>query len=194
MSDQRPRMLNAQGIETQKLILEASGKVFAENGYAGACFREISKESGVGLSSIVYHFQNKKNLYLQTIHHFVIDKANLNEHFRPIMALTESSPPQEIANALRDTCRSFLEACHGPNRAIYMNELYTGIMTGGDPEALGMLLQCFGDVQRLLPEILQRYWPEMTPQEIAFWIQLFWSQTPVYGHGTHIGPLRYAVG
>ncbi len=176
MSQRQSPISNAQGVETQRLILEASGRVFGEKGYAGACFREISQESGIGLSSIVYHFKSKKNLYLQTIRHFVVDKVDLNEHFRPIRELDDHSQPLEIANALRDSCRSILGVCHGPKRAVYMNELYTGIMTGGDPEALGMLLECFVDVQRLLPETLHRYWPDMAGQDIAFWVQLFWSQ------------------
>lgn len=170
-------MLNAQGVATQKLILEAAGCVFAQKGYDGAGFREISKESGVGLSSIVYHFQSKQNLYIQTIRHFILDRARLNELFLPIAGLLDKpGSPQEIADALRDACRNMLEAIHGPNKAKYMNELYTGIMTGGNLEALMMLLECFVDVQQLLPRFLQHYWPDMTEQDKAFWMQLFWSQ------------------
>lgn len=172
----RERVLNAQGVATQRIILDAAGKIFAHEGYAGACIRAISEESGVGLSSIVYHFKSKKNLYLQTIHHFVIEKSNLNQLFTPLVTLDENSNPQEIADALRDTIHSFLGVCHGPARAEHMTELYTHILSDGDPEALAMLLECFVDVQQFFPVLLRRYRPALSDEEIAFWMQLFWSQ------------------
>ncbi len=58
---------------TKEKILKVSHKLFADKGYNGTSVREIAKESEVNIAAINYHFQNKENLYLQTIHQSIVD-------------------------------------------------------------------------------------------------------------------------
>lgn len=169
------RNLNAQGLATRKLLLDTAGRLFALRGYSGTYLRDLASESGVGLSSIIYHFQSKHNLYLETIRHFVIDTADLNRLFEPLRHLNYDDP-QAIADTFRDITRMFLEVCHGPNHTPYVTELYARIMVGSDQEALGMLLTCFVEVQQLLPAVIGRIRPDWDARQVGFWMQLFWSQ------------------
>jgi AcrR family transcriptional regulator len=171
----RGRKTNVQGRLTRKLVLDAAGKLFAQQGYEGAGFREISSESGAGLSSIIYHFGNKKNLYLETIRHLVVENARLDAHFEVFDPL-EYGDRQAVSDAIREAIRSFLGACHGPQRTPYVIELYARIMVDGDDEALAVLLEAFAGVQQKLPVVVKRIRPDFPDRQVAFWIQSFWAQ------------------
>ncbi len=169
------RGTNVQGRATRKAVLDAAGKLFAEKGYAGANLRQIAKVSGAGLSSIMYHFGSKKNLYLETIRHYIVDTARLEEHFE-VFRTIDYDDRQAVADALRDAIRSFLGECHGPQRTEYVTGLYKRVIVEGDDQARGMLLQCFAGVQELLPEVVARIRPDASDADVAFWVQLLWSQ------------------
>lgn len=171
----RDPIKNAQGLATYEKILESAGKLFSTLGYDGVGVRNISDDSGIGLSTIIYHFKSKENIYLECIRHYVLNSAGLDEHFKPLFAI-DVSDRQELSNALRDTMRNFLAACHGKNRVEYLNGLYFRILSDGFPEALMMLLECFTDVQKKLPEWVAKVCPDKNEVDIAFWVQLFWSQ------------------
>ncbi|NLF32001.1 MAG: TetR/AcrR family transcriptional regulator [Planctomycetes bacterium] len=169
------RRPNVQGEQTRRTVLEVAGQVFAEKGYDGAGFRDIAARSGVGLSSIMYHFGSKQGLYLETIRHCVVDHFELDRHFEVFDAL-DYGDAQAVADALRTAIRSFLGACHsGPNCDTIM-ALYARIMVGNNLEALAMLLQCFEGVQRKLPAVARRIRPDWNDTQIAFWVQAFWAQ------------------
>lgn len=55
---------------TEQLIRNTAKRLFASNGYDGVSMRILSKESGVGLSSIYHFFKDKdvllRDVYLQT--------------------------------------------------------------------------------------------------------------------------------
>ena len=48
---------------TQKRLLDAAERLFAENGYDGASLRCITSEAGVDLGSVRYHFGCKEELF-----------------------------------------------------------------------------------------------------------------------------------
>lgn len=49
---------------TRTAILEAAEELFAEKGFAGTSIREIAKKSGSSGPLILFHFNNKDNLFL----------------------------------------------------------------------------------------------------------------------------------
>ncbi len=171
----KSRVSNAQGRATRTAILDAAGQLIARKGYAGTSLRDISQASGAGLSSIIYHFHSKQELFLETIRHFVVETAQLERHFVVFDSL-DYSDRQAVADAIRDSMRSFLDACHGRPAAEFVIGLYVRIMVEGEPAALGMLLECFAPVQRKLPEVVRRIRPDATDADVAFWLQLYWSQ------------------
>lgn len=148
--------------------------MFARNGFSGTSVRDISSESGIGLSSIIYHFQTKEKLFLETIRHFTLELGKLNRHFEPLFA-ADRRDLQAVADALHQAIRSFLDACHGPSQVRDLNELYIRIIAEGNDEALGMLFDCFADVQKRLYALFSELRPDMTPIQIGFLQQLLWS-------------------
>lgn len=67
-------------VSTRELILKKSHKLFADKGFNGVSIREIAKECNVNIAAINYHFNNKENLYLQTIRESILQtKADIHE-------------------------------------------------------------------------------------------------------------------
>lgn len=176
----RSPVRNAQGLETRHQILQAAGRIFAEKGYDGTSIRDISRESGVGLSTIIYHFESKQNIFVEAIRHFTVEMGRINEHFGPLLN-ADPANPQVVADAFRDSIHSFLRACHGPGRVEHLNGLYTRVMVEGDPAAMKVLLDCFAPLQEALPAFFKRIRPDFNEVQIAFMQQLLWSllQYPV---------------
>ena len=54
-------------LSTKEKILLAAHQLFAEKGRYGVSVREIASASEVNVAAINYHFNNKENLYAQTI-------------------------------------------------------------------------------------------------------------------------------
>lgn len=171
---------NAQGLETRGQILQAAGRIFAEQGYDGTSIRDISRESGVGLSTIIYHFETKENIFLEAIRHFTVERGMLNQHFEPLLK-ADLSDTQAVANTLRDSIHSFLRACHGSGKVEHLNGLYTRVLVEGNATAMKMLLDCFAAMQAGLPALFKRIRPDMDDTQAAFLQQLLWSllQYPV---------------
>jgi AcrR family transcriptional regulator len=170
----------AQGEQTRKQILKAAGQMFAEKGYGRTSIRDISAASDVGLSNIIYHFQSKENLFLETIRHFTIELGALNHHFAPLLTV-DTSDKQAVSDVMSSSIYSFLNACHGPESVKNLLGLYLRILVEGNEKALMMLFECFADVQKALPVFFKQVCPGMDDMQAAFMQQLLWSllQYPV---------------
>lgn len=62
-SPSRAPSVRQDGIETKRQLLEAAGKVFAEQGYAKATSKEICKRAAANIAAVNYHFGGKDELY-----------------------------------------------------------------------------------------------------------------------------------
>lgn len=156
-------------------ILLAAGRLFADKGFAATSVRDVASVSGVALSSVLYHFGSKEALFFEAIRHFMLDLGQLNGHFAPLLAM-DAQNRQAVADALLDAVHSFLTSCHGPRQVPSLIGLYIRVLVEGNDAALGMLLECFAELQSQLPVFCRRVRPAINDQEIAFFQQLLWSQ------------------
>lgn len=70
---------NIQGTRKRRQLLEAAGKAFANGGYAGTTIRDIAEIANVQPSALIYHFDNKENLFRATLRYHIIENANLEK-------------------------------------------------------------------------------------------------------------------
>ncbi|MCB9876565.1 MAG: CerR family C-terminal domain-containing protein [Planctomycetes bacterium] len=68
---------NASSVETQRKLLEAAGRVFAEKGFHSATIKEITKAAGTSLASVNYHFRDKAELYAAVLRRIEQDKQQM---------------------------------------------------------------------------------------------------------------------
>ena len=82
--------------QTEKVILEAAGKVFTRKGFAAARMEDIAKEAGINRALLHYYFRSKNKMFDlifdQRVHEFfsglgeiVGSDRNLEEKIRAIM-------------------------------------------------------------------------------------------------------------
>jgi AcrR family transcriptional regulator len=88
--------------KTQDAIMEAAGKIFAEEGYSKATVREICRQAGANIAAINYHFGDKKGLYLAVLKYY---QGISFQIYPPDLGIDKSQSPEE---KLRAFIRSFL--------------------------------------------------------------------------------------
>lgn len=166
---------NVQGVKTRQEVLRAAGRLFATRGYGQTSVRDLARASGAGLSTIIYHFKSKENLYIETIRHFAQEVVRLNSHFEPLSAV-DVSRPQEVSDALLATIHSFLAACHERQEGRHVVGFYMRLLVDGNQQALKMLHGCFSEVDVWLGEFFSRVRPDFDQDQISAMRQLLWSQ------------------
>ncbi len=88
--------------KTRAAIMEAAGKIFAEEGFSKATVRDICREAGANVAAINYHFGDKKGLYVSVLKHY--QELALKAH-PPDFGIHATQKPEE---KLRVYIRSFL--------------------------------------------------------------------------------------
>ena len=53
--------------DTRELILNTAGRIFAENGFHATTVRQITREAGVNVAAVNYHFGDKQELYISVL-------------------------------------------------------------------------------------------------------------------------------
>lgn len=97
-------------VDTKERILDAAERLFAERGFSGTSLRQITKEAGVNLAAVNYHFQSKESL-LQAV---VLRKIGpINQ--RRLELLNEYTAQERFE--LEDVFRSFFAPLFEMERA-----------------------------------------------------------------------------
>ncbi len=92
------RRRRAGGAASRARILEAAGKLFADQGYDAVSTRALAKAARVNLSAIGYHFGGKAGLYQQVLRQLIVDSE-------PIMGPAVERLESGVANAHGDRVR-----------------------------------------------------------------------------------------
>jgi TetR/AcrR family transcriptional regulator, regulator of cefoperazone and chloramphenicol sensitivity len=78
--------------ETQRGLLVAASRVFAEKGYRDATIEEICRRAKANIASVNYHFGSKENLYAEAWRHCFAESL---EAHPPDGGVDEKPPPEE---------------------------------------------------------------------------------------------------
>ena len=103
--------------KTRNAILEAAGRIFAEEGYPKATVRDICRQADANVAAINYHFGDKKGLYLAVLKHY---QAIAFQTYPPDLGITEAQNPEE---KLRSFIRSFLMRIMNEGRPAWFGKL-----------------------------------------------------------------------
>src|SRR5271170_2875404 len=104
---------NSSSVDTRELILNAAGRIFAENGFHATTVRQITREAGVNLAAVNYHFHDKQELYFSAL------KSAYQAAARTAAADTAGSPEKR----LRAFVHGFLGYLLDPKRPAWQGRL-----------------------------------------------------------------------
>lgn len=155
--------------DTARTIREAAERLFSERGFAGVSLREISREAGVAVSSVVYHYGDKLNL-LSAIYEL---------HARPINArrlelLGEAIRISSLSARLRAILRAYLlpafsfaaeGAAGGGAQFTRMRAL---LSAEGNPEARRIIAGAFDSTTRAFIDALAECLPGAAREDIVW--------------------------
>lgn len=155
--------------DTATEVRRAAEALFSERGFAAVSLREIAREAGVAVSSVLYHYDNKLAL-LQAIYDL---------HTRPINArrlelLGEARQIPDYAMRLRAILRAYLlptfsfaadGAAGGGARFTRMRAV---LSAEGDQEARRIIAQSFDDTTRAFLDAMAECLPGADRRQIVW--------------------------
>lgn len=135
--------------DTATAIRDAAEKLFAERGFAAVSLREIAREAGVVVSSVVYHHENKLKL-LQTI--YDLHAAPMNA--RRLELLGEARQIADLSARLRAVLRAYLLPAFSfastgtMGGGARLTRMRAVLSAEGDPEARRIIADAFDATTR----------------------------------------------
>ena len=63
------KLVHRTAEETKQLALRAAAKLFLQKGYTATTLREIAREAGVNIGSLMYSYESKENILCDLVHH-----------------------------------------------------------------------------------------------------------------------------
>jgi AcrR family transcriptional regulator len=166
-------------IDTKERILDAAERLFAAHGFAGTSLRAITREAGVNLAAVHYHYGTKKDLLRAVLSRIVV----------PVNR--ERLEMLERAEAREDlpTVEGILEAYLAPGlravqdlgeRGIVITRFLGRSYTEPTELVQALVREQFEDVGQRFTEALGRALPNLPEAE------LYWRFKLVVGVMTHI--------
>lgn len=161
--------------DTKEMILDAAERLFATEGYHGTSIRAITKEAGVNLASINYHFGSKEAL-LEALfkHRFGPLNSLRTEGIKNVMTEAKS---KGRAPHVRDILEAFIAPLFtDENRQSCMGRLSTLVHlahSGQDAALMGALVKTMKPVAELLFKALKSALPDVPETELRWKMHFF---------------------
>jgi AcrR family transcriptional regulator len=171
-SNERMIQANDQARDTKDRILDAAEARFADQGFAATSLRQITRDAGVNLASVNYHFQTKEALLLAVLRRKI---EPVNQRRLMLLDALEAQLPRRVP-AIDELIRTFF-------RPVFEAHLL-GIRLGPFPRLMGRVMtEPGGWAQSLARELLgpvldrfvlafRRAEPALTSSDLA-WGMLF---------------------
>jgi AcrR family transcriptional regulator len=166
-------------IDTKERILDAAERLFAAHGFAGTSLRAITREAGVNLAAVHYHYGTKEDLLRAVLSRIVVpvnrerlemlERAEEKEDFPTVQGILEAY----LAPGLR-TVQDLGE------RGIVITRFLGRSYTEPTELVQALVREQFEDVGQRFTEALGRALPHMPEAE------LYWRFKLVVGVMTHI--------
>jgi TetR/AcrR family transcriptional regulator, regulator of cefoperazone and chloramphenicol sensitivity len=150
------RKPHASSVDTRELILNAAGRIFAENGFHATTVRQITREAGVNIAAVNYHFRDKQELYVSV----------LKRAYQAAAKTAQADLPGPARERLRIFIRMFLGYLLDPRRPEWQGVLIAREMARPTPALDRLVAESISPVKRriggIVREILGPGVPENT--------------------------------
>lgn len=106
---------------TQRRLIDAAERLFADSGYTNTSVRELTAEAGVNLAAINYHFGGKEQLYIAV---FQRSLDEMREHRLTSIRAAIDAPGTTLESLLTAFANSFMEPFLDQGRGRRLMQLY----------------------------------------------------------------------
>lgn len=158
-----------KGDATKARILAAANRVFAASGYDGASVRQVSVESGVELSLILYHFKTKEGLYRAVFQ--TSAKAILQERFVRIKKALKDKEHLTVERVLSSLCDSWTSLSEGENRELSI--IYARSLLDQSDRQIALTKELTDGPTELFMDALKHAAPKASEADIHLCYHLF---------------------
>ena len=142
---QRQNHRRYNSADSRASILEAAGRIFAEQGLSGARTDAIAAEAGVNKALLYYYFKSKENIYRA-----VLEEQLTGFHLKALQILSQDGPVASILLQYVGNHFDFIGAHpHYPR-------LFQRMMLAGDRRGERLIAQRIIPVARKLDALLRR--------------------------------------
>ncbi len=152
---------------TKEKILDAAERLFAENGFEATSLRDITREAGVNLAAVNYHFHSKDDL-IRTIfsrHVMQVNQRRLELLEAELAAAGEGRPSVE------NLVRAFLEpvvALRASPQGAYVGKLFGRTYLETSPVVRATLRDLLKPVAKPFIDAFRRALPELPLAELLW--------------------------
>lgn len=153
------RKTNSSTVDTRELILNAAGRIFAKNGFHATTVRQITREAGVNVAAVNYHFRDKQELYVSVLKRAHQAAANTAE------ADYADTPRQQ----LRTFIRTFLAYLLDPKRPEWQGSLIAREMAQPTQALDRLVVESIAPVKRRIIGIVREL---LGPDVPETWLNL----------------------
>ena len=175
-----------QNEDTKQRLLDTAEALFAEKGYYAVSVREITNAAGTHLSAVNYHFNDKRNLYLEVFRSRVLPRGMLIfDQVKKSLGEDTTSP----SGVIRAVAKAFLAMKMDRQEEWLRHHQLMARELASPSEALDLMLQ---EVQIPLYRMVgERLTPYLPPEERA---KLPLMLLSVSGQIMHFSLARQLVG
>jgi len=182
----KPEVLQAR----RQTILKAALTCFARKGYHQTTIDDIAAESGLSKGGVYWHFQSKRQLFLESLANAI---GSPEELFASALT-TEASAKEKLHGALSAFEQSLREHAHQGSLRLLMEAWLRSLH---DPEANGLIQRIFANYHRHLVQIIQEgvakgEFKPVEPSVLAYLVLAVFNGLMMQwmtDHGVHVGQL-----
>ncbi len=159
-------------LSNKERIVAVAERLFAERGYDGTSLREITREAGVDVALVRYHFGNKQGLFDELLRRRA-EALNLerSDALDAVLARNDPAPVEEIVDAFTHTLLNKVVS-EDPTWRSYFGML---AQVNNNPEWGGKAMsRHFDPLVRRFLDALRRAMPDADETNL-FWCYHFWS-------------------
>jgi AcrR family transcriptional regulator len=166
---QDARIVRHRSKNTMARYMDAAEALYIRLGYEGTSIRAISKRSKMNLSTVVYHWGTKEELFRSVfLRRFAAIEAEKIATLQAIRDRSKAPAPEDLEEVLSAMVDPGFKHIEDPKIAFHTRQLYGRVLTDPSPVVIKISEDIFREVTDLWRELIRQCLPEL-PDDTFFW-------------------------
>jgi TetR/AcrR family transcriptional regulator, regulator of cefoperazone and chloramphenicol sensitivity len=164
---------------TKLSLIQAAGKLFAENGFDGTSVRSIADTAGANIAAINYHFGSKDNLYTEALR-YVVNKHSDLGGYDPWGGEGHFDTPAAVAETIYGTVKERFSSYFSAKRPPWHSQLLMRSLLKPSEALRAIVEQTFRPDHEELKRLFRTADPSLTDEQAQLWAFSFSANITFY--------------